>query len=84
MYLLDTDDMLEADEFDFEMEGVDLDIYQNWEPTDVEDNIEDVSSEWGLTDGDSLSNSDGDISFESDSAPTHSGKSVFVLWRILA
>ncbi|KAJ3869674.1 hypothetical protein EV359DRAFT_76472 [Lentinula novae-zelandiae] len=78
LYLLDTDDMVEADEFDFEMEEVDLDIYQNWEPSDVEDNIEDVSSEWGLTDGDSLSNSDCDISFESDSAPIHSDDNVII------
>lgn len=71
--MVDTDGFTEADEFDVEMEEVDLDVYQNWEPSDIEDVADDGSSEWGLTDGDSFSNSDGDMSLESESASVHSG-----------
>ncbi|KAJ3986922.1 hypothetical protein F5890DRAFT_1501268 [Lentinula detonsa] len=67
-YMSDTDDFTEMDEFDFEMEEVDLDMYQNWEPSDIGDEIEDVSLEWGLTDGESFSNSDEEVSLESDPA----------------
>lgn len=78
-YLVDTDGFTEADEFDVEMGEVDLDVYQSWQPSDIDDAVDDGSSEWGLTDGDSVSNSDGDISFESESVSVHSGTYIFLL-----
>ncbi|KAJ3830574.1 hypothetical protein F5880DRAFT_1514587 [Lentinula raphanica] len=66
--MTDADDFYEMDEFGLEMEEVDLNMYLNWEPSEIGDGAEDASSEWGLTDEESLSHSDGDMSFESDPA----------------
>ncbi|KAE9410445.1 hypothetical protein BT96DRAFT_871338 [Gymnopus androsaceus JB14] len=77
-YLVDTDGFTEADEFDVEMGEVDLDVYQSWQPSDIDDAVDDGSSEWGLTDGDSVSNSDGDISFESESVSVHSDTNIII------
>ncbi len=64
-YLLDTDGVTEPDA---EMEELDLSVYQNWEP---DDEMDDGSSEWGLTDGDSFS--DGEPSLESEEVSLHNG-----------
>ncbi|KAF9075883.1 hypothetical protein BDP27DRAFT_1314667 [Rhodocollybia butyracea] len=68
LYMVDTDGFTDPGELDVEM-VVDLDVYQTWEPSEVGDELfDDGASEWGLTDGDSLSNSDGDTSLGSEEA----------------
>ncbi|KAJ4466498.1 hypothetical protein J3R30DRAFT_3586891 [Lentinula aciculospora] len=80
-YMLDTDYFDDADEFDFEMEEVDLDMYRNWQRNDACDEIGDASSECSLTDGESLMNSDEEISFESDSASAVHGDGDIIIQK---
>ncbi|THV08608.1 hypothetical protein K435DRAFT_833028 [Dendrothele bispora CBS 962.96] len=63
-FTLDTDGFTEGSDFDVEVvEDIDIGMYQDWREPD--DDMGDASSDW-LTDGDSFSTSEGDLSLRSE------------------